>query len=59
MKLHNTVYFSVNLTMFFDFVTWPLFTEMCDALKKWPSDKVKEHRETNSTLCYAASLTSY
>ena len=31
IKLHNTVYFQVSLTMFLDFVTWPPFTEMYDA----------------------------
>ena len=33
MKLHNTMYFYVSLTMFLDFVTWPPFTKMCDAKK--------------------------
>ena len=43
--------------MFLDFVTWPPFTEMCDAQKRWPSDKVKEHCETNlSVQCCAHSF---
>ena len=53
MKIHNTVYFQVNLKMFFDFVT-------CTHLCKWqPRDKVNKHCETNLkvyTLCYIASL---
>ena len=34
-----------------------LFTEMCDATKRWPSDKVKKHCETNlkvHCIIYAA-----
>ena len=32
MKLHNTVYFQVNLTMLLDFATWPPLR--CVMLKK-------------------------
>ena len=52
MKLHNTVY---NLTMFFDFVTWPsFFVAPHISVKGWSSNKVKEYSETNlkyTVLC--------
>ena len=33
-----------------------LFTEMCDATKRWPSDKVKENCETNLKVCCVMQL---
>ena len=58
MKLHNIVYFQVNLTMLLDFVTWPPLRCVIPQ-KGWPSDRVKEHCETNlrvHCVIHAASL---
>ena len=51
MKLHNTVYFYVSLTMFFDFVTWPPFTEMCDAQKVTKSKKAEQLQDDLRKIC--------
>ena len=60
MKLHNTVYFQVSCTMFFDFVVKNLkFCSITHLRKRWQSDKVKEHCVTNlkvHCVTYVASL---
>ena len=51
------MYFQLSLKIFFEFVTWPPFTEMHDATKRWPSDKFKENFETYLKVhCYAAII---
>ena len=37
---------TVSLKIFLQFFTWLPVTEMCDAAKWWPSDKIKKNLET-------------
>ena len=53
----KAVCFSISLTTFFDFVTWPPFCSITHISKRCPSDKVKENYEANLNVqCYAAII---
>ena len=50
---------SRSIIVFFEFVTWPPFTEMYDASKKWPSDKFREKFETFLKVHCCAAIMKY